>query len=156
MKKINIYSFFIILILLFVFAGCSSNSDTENKSDVRVSMAGYNFTKNTCANGIDPALSSEIKAAFKNFSKIPGKIEFWKFNIYKNDTLLLTIDKNNFENLACGQQQIVLDSPIIETGWIELYGFMKYDFFGDMPNKVEIIVTIKDDSGYTYEISDTY
>ncbi len=156
MKKVNIYSFFAILILLFIFAGCSSNNDTENKSDVRVSMAGYDFTLNTCTNGIDAALSSEIKAAFKNFSKIPGKIEFWKFNIYKNDTLLLTIDKNNFENLACGQQQILLDSPIIETGWIELYGFMKYDLFGDMPNKVEIIVTIKDDSGYTYEISDTY
>jgi hypothetical protein len=156
MKKINIYSFFVILILLFVFAGCSSNSDTENKSDVRVSLAGYNFTLNTCTNGIDPALSSEIKAAFKNFSKIPGNIEFWKFNIYKNDTLLLIIDKNNFENLACAQQQLTLDSPIIETGWIELYGFMKYDLFGDMPNKIEIIVTIKDDSGYTYEISDTY
>lgn len=156
MKKINIYSFFVILILLFVFAGCSSNSDTENKSDVKVSLAGYNFTLNTCTNGIDPALSSEIKAAFKNFSKIPGNIEFWKFNIYKNDTLLLIIDKNNFENLACAQQQLTLDSPIIETGWIELYGFMKYDLFGDMPNKIEIIVTIKDDSGYTYEISDTY
>ncbi len=156
MKKINIYSFFVILILLFVFAGCSSNSDTDNKSDVRVSFAGYEFTLNTCANGIDTALSSEIKAAFKNFSKIPGNIEFWKFNIYKNDTLLLTIDKNNFDDLACGEQQIVLDSPIIETGWIELYGFMKYDLFGDMPNKIEIIVTIKDDSGYTYEISDIY
>ncbi len=153
MKKVNVYSFFVILILLLVFAGCSSNSDTENKSDVRVSFYGWDFSKNTCENG-DPALSSEIKAAFKNFSEIPGKIEFWKFNIYKNDTLLLTIDKNNFEDLACGQQELVLDSPIIETGWIELYGFMKYDLFGDMPTKVEIIVIIKDDSGYTYEISD--
>jgi len=158
MKKINLYVLVGFLIITFLSSGCKKNVD--NHSDIRILLNGYTFTNDTCENGIDPALSLTILAKMKNYSEIPGTVESWLFNFYKDDTLLLTIDKNNYIDLACGKVELLLDSTIIDTGYIGMNNVVKHDVFGeipkDIPNKVEVIVTIKDDSGYTYQISDTY
>ena len=163
MKKINLYIFVSFLIITFLSSGCKKNGDINNHSDIKILLNGYQFGNTTCENGIDLAISFTILATLKNYSEIPGTVKSWLFNIYKDDTLLLTIDKNNYIDLACGEFELLLDSTIINTeyGYIGMENVVKRDFFGDLPkdtlpNKVEIIVTIIDDSSYTYEISDIY
>jgi len=162
MKKINLYILVSFLIITFLSSGCKKNVDINNHSDIRILLNGYEFSNVTCENGIDPALSFTILAKMKNYSDIPGTVESWLFNFYKDDTLLVTIDKNNYIDLACGKVELLLDSTIINTeyGYIGMNNVIKHDVFGEIPqnvpNKVEVIVTIKDDSGYTYQISDTY
>jgi len=164
MKKINLYILVSFLIITFLSSGCKKNEDINNNhSDIKILLNGYEFTNATCENGIDPALSFSILATMRNYSEIPGTVESWLFNIYKDDTLLVTIDKNNYTDLACGKVELLLDSIITdaEYGYIGMNNVVKLDVFGDTPedipfNNVGVVVTIRDDSGYTYEISDKY
>jgi hypothetical protein len=101
-------------------------------------------------------MSFVIKSLLKNFSDIPGSVINWKFDVYKGATLLAVVDKDNFDSLACGQQQLIDDSPIVDMGRFEVYGFTPFSVFGEGPDTVRVTVTIKDDAGNTYEISDQF
>ena len=113
--------------------------------------------RSVCNDTVTEALSIKIRTILQNTSEVSGSIDDWKIDFYNDDVLLLMINKSNYEGYACADQAVDKSEEIVTTGHFNFYGFVQFALFSDtIPDKVTITLTIKDASGHTYQITNTY
>lgn len=153
----TIISSLTVFMILFTF-GCPANETTLEKSDIQVRITEKKFIRSTCSDNVAEALSIEISTVLQNTTEISGYIDDWVIDFYIDSVLLLSVNKSNYESFACADQAIdIIDKIDNSGGYFTYYGFVQFTHFKNtIPNKVTITFSIKDDSGHTYKISDTY
>ncbi len=150
-----ILSSLVIMAVLFTY-GCPAN-DTSDNSNIEVQITEKKFSRSTCSDGVAEALSIEFKAILLNNSKTSGTIDDWQIDFYQDGSLLIMINKSNYEDYACADQAVDMSEEIITSGYFNFYGFVQYSLFNNIiPNKTTVTLTIKDKSGYTYKINHTF
>jgi len=159
--KINILRLTLLALILFIVTSslfrCKGDSEADVHSNIQARITEKEFLKSTCSDKTSDALSIKISTILQNTSKISGMIDDWKLDFYSDSNLLLSMSKSNYDSFACGTQKTDMTDEIIATGFFNFFGFVKFSLLNNtVPNKVIITLTIKDKSGHTYQITDTY
>jgi len=154
-KKIIILLGVLIFVSILILSCKGSAFQTE--SDIQVRITEKKFIRSTCIDNVSEALSIAIRTILQNTTEVTGKIEDWKLDFYSDSVLLISISKSNYEDYACGGQAVDFSDEIKTSGFFNFYGFVKFSLFKNItPNRVTITLTIKDTTGKSYQISDTY
>ncbi len=159
--KFNIIRLAFLTLVLFIFTSslstCKGDSNVEIHSNIQARITEKEFLKSICSDKKSNALSIKISTILQNTSKISGAIDDWKLDFHSDSVLLLSMSKSNYDSFACGTQKTDMTDEIITTGFFNFFGFVKFSLLNNtVPNKVIIKLTIKDKSGHTYQITDTY